>query len=210
MGSRGLLVRKENRNFYYWLLLRETVCFRCGSETLPFASGLSEGEGLAAAGETMEPEAELGHCYPPKEFPMPPPPQALPCPPGESHNHPGSLPRLSGKVRRQGIALCPCLAWQGEDVPGQASPHVGSQPALQWGILLGQLLMECLELNGDQQGCRRSSWWEQVCCRLTCCRWRRDFPALRRGSSRNTPVIKTVIVACFVVVLILWWLEQRM
>lgn len=111
---------------------------------------------------------------------------------------------------RQGIALCPCLGWQGEDVPGQASPHVGSQPALQCGILLGQLLMEWLELNGDQQGCRGSSWWEQVCCRLTCCRWRREFPELSRGSSRNRAVSKTVIVACFVVVLILWWLEQRM
>lgn len=80
----------------------------------------------------MEAEADLGRCYSAKEIPMPPSPQTPPGPPGESHSHSGSLPRLSGKVRSQRYS--PCLRHQGGDVPGQASSHVGTQPALQeWG-----------------------------------------------------------------------------
>lgn len=131
--------------------------------------GLSEGEGQAGSGETVEPEAELGHCYPAEELPMPSSPQTAPCPPGESHNHSGSLPRLPGKVRSQRPGkvqpLCPCLGKQGGNVPDQNPPHVGSCPAVPGGILL-------LE------------WWM------------RDFPALSRGSRGNTAAVKTVIVTC--------------
>lgn len=62
---------------------------------------------------------------------MPPSPPAPPCPPGEGHGHPGSLPRLPGKVRSQrpakGQPFGLAKGQPGGDV--QAPPRVGSWPA---------------------------------------------------------------------------------
>lgn len=80
----------------------------------------------------MAPEAELGRCHSAEEIPTAPSPPAPPCPPGESHGHPGSLPRLPGKVRSQRPAkrqpLGLAKGQPGGD--GQAPPHVGSWPAI--------------------------------------------------------------------------------
>lgn len=134
--------------------------------------GLSEGEGQAASGETMEPEAELGHCNSAKELPTPPSPQTPPCPPGESHSHSVSLPRLPGKVRSQRS--------------GKIQPFV-LVPDSKMGKCLSRPLLV---------------WAPGLFCREVSCYWNGGggtdfpvwFPTLSRYSRGNTAAAKTITI----------------